>query len=170
MQPGRRPSREGHPEDAEAAPSHLRGLRVVARVMDEAVEIPVLGVRVGLDALLGLVPGAGDVAGMAVSGWTVVTAARLGASGTVVARMLLNIAADALLGAVPVLGDVFDVAFRANSRNLRLVEAHLSDPRRTRRRSRLVVWGAVGGVLALLATLGIAVAWGLQALWGAIPR
>ncbi|MGD2071341.1 MAG: DUF4112 domain-containing protein [Gemmatimonadota bacterium] len=152
----------------EAPPSHLRSLRIVSRVMDEAVEIPVLRVRVGLDALMGLIPGAGDIAGVAVSGWTVVTAARLGASGTVVARMLLNIAVDALVGAVPVLGDLFDVAFKANSRNLRIMEEHLSEPTRTRRRSRLVVWGAVGGVLALLATLGMLVAWGLETLWRVI--
>lgn len=170
MQGGHRPPKEARPEGPEAAPSHLGGLRIVARVMDEAVEIPVLGVRVGLDAVLGLIPGAGDVAGVAVSGWTVVTAARLGASGTVVARMLLNIAVDALLGALPVVGDVFDVAYKANSRNLRIVEEHLSEPRRTRRRSRVVVWGAMGGVLVLLATLGIAAWWGLQAVWGAIAR
>jgi hypothetical protein len=75
---------------------------------------------------------------------------------------------DALVGAVPVLGDLFDVAFKANSRNLRIMEEHLSEPTRTRRRSRLVVWGAVGGVLALLATLGMLVAWGLETLWRVI--
>jgi hypothetical protein len=131
----------------------------MARLMDEALEIPFLGVRVGIDPLLGLLPGGGDVAGALVSGWLVITAARVGASGPVVARMLLNVAVDAVLGSVPVLGDVFDLAFRSNRRNLRILEAHLADAAATRRRSQavVVVWGAVGGVVGLLATLTWAV-------------
>lgn len=154
---------EGGPESAEA---RLARLRAVARVMDDAVKIPVLGIRVGLDPVLGLLPGAGDVLGAAVSGWTVVMAARLGASGTVVARMLLNIGVDALVGAVPLLGDLFDVAFKANRRNLRIVEEHVADPHTTRRRSRTVVWGAVGGVLALLVTIALTVTWVVSTVWG----
>ena len=149
--------------------AELARLRRVARVMDAAVEIPVVRVRVGLDALTGLVPGAGDVLGAAVSGWTVVTAARLGASGTVVARMLLNVAVDAVVGALPVAGDLFDVAYKANLRNVRIVEDHLADPGRTRRRSALVVWGAVGGVAALLAGLVLLLVWLATLAWDLLP-
>ena len=151
----------GSPDEA------LSRLRRVARVMDDAVEIPVLGVRIGLDPILGLVPGAGDIVGAAVGGWIVVTAARLGAAPSVVARMLLNVGVDALAGAAPVLGDLFDVAFKANRRNLRILEEHVRDPVSTLRRSRAVVWGAAGGVLALLAGLVAAVVWGLTALLAA---
>ena len=141
----------------------LRRLRRVARVMDDAVEIPVVGVRVGLDPLLGLLPGAGDILGAAVGSWIVVKAARLGASPVVVARMLLNVGVDALAGAAPLLGDLFDVAFKANRRNLELLEEHVRDPTATRRRSRVVVWGTVGAVFVLLAGLLAALVWGLGA-------
>jgi hypothetical protein len=83
--------------------------------------------------------------------------------------MLLNMGLDALLGAVPVLGDLFDVAFRANRRNLRLVEAHLLDPETTRRGSIGVLAGAVVGVLGLLAGLVALLGWVAAGLWGAIP-
>ena len=148
----------GSPDDA------LRGLRRITRIMDDAVEIPVLGVRVGLDPLLGLLPGAGDILAAAVAGWIVVTAARLGAAPVVVARMLLNVAADAVVGTAPLLGDAFDVAFKANRRNLTLLENHVADPTTTRRRSRVVVWGTVGSVVVLLAGLLAALVWGLSAV------
>lgn len=156
---------EAPPEGDDGA---LRRVRRVARLMDDAVEIPFLGVRIGLDPLLGLLPGAGDVLGAAVGGWIVVTAARLGASASVVARMLLNVGVDALSGAVPLLGDLFDVAFKANRRNLDILEEHVLDPTATRRRSRVVVWGAAGGVLAILVGLVAVVAWGLTALAGVV--
>ena len=141
-------------------------MRRIARLMDDAVEVPLLGVRVGLDPLLGLLPGAGDLIGAAVGGWIVVTAARLGAAPVVVGRMLLNVAVDALLGSAPLLGDVFDVAFKANRRNFALVEEHLHDPTATRRRSRAVVWATAAGVLVLLAALVAVLVWGLAAAIG----
>jgi hypothetical protein len=137
--------------------------------MDDVVEVPLLRVRVGLDPLLGLLPGAGDVVAAMVSGWMVISAARMGASWPVVARMLLNMGLDALLGTVPVLGDLFDVAFRANRRNLRLVEAHLLDPETTRRGSLAVLGGAVVGVLGLLAALVALLGWVAAGLSGAVP-
>jgi len=136
--------------------------------MDDAIRIPVLGIRVGLDPLLGLLPGAGDLAAAGVSGWIVVEAARLGASPTVIARLLLNMGLDLLLGSVPLLGDIFDFAFRANRRNLRILESHLSDPEETRRRSVAVVGGAVLGVLGLLGGLGALLVWGVVGVWGAL--
>lgn len=160
------------PDRPEASPAGddgaLRRLRRVARIMDDAVEIPLLGVRIGLDPVLGLLPGAGDVLGAAVGGWIVVKAARLGAAPSVVARMLLNLGVDALVGAAPLLGDLFDVAFKANRRNLGILEEHVLDPTATLRRSRTVVWGAVGGVLTLLGGLVAAVLWGLTALLGVV--
>lgn len=149
-------------------PERLKALRTAARLMDDAVRIPVLGIRVGLDPLLGLLPGAGDLAAAGVSGWIVIEAARLGASPTVIARLLLNMALDILLGTVPVLGDIFDVTFRANRRNLRILERHLSDPAGTRRRSTAVLGGALLGVLGLLGGLGALLVWGVIGLWGAL--
>ena len=136
-------------------------LRRFSRWMDAAVRIPGTPIRFGLDSLLGLIPGVGDLTGGALSLYTLVSAWRLGAPSSLLARMAVNVGVDALVGAIPVLGDVFDVAFKANQRNVRLLERHLDAPESTRRSSRLVVAAVVGGVLLALVgavALGIAVA------------
>jgi hypothetical protein len=155
-------------KQADPASGRLARVRQVARFMDDAVRIPGLGVRVGADALIGLIPGVGDVAGAVVGGWMVVSAARLGASRPVLIRMLANLGVDALLGAVPLLGDLFDVGFKANRRNLRLLEAHVADPRDTDRRSRRLVTFALGGVIALIAALLVLVGWVLAVVGRAL--
>lgn len=137
----------------------IERIRSVSRLMDEAFRIPGTRFRVGLDGLLGLIPGVGDVTGAAMGGWIVVSAARLGAPPSLLLRMLVNVGLDALVGGVPVVGDLFDFAFKAHRRNFRLLEAHLADPERTRRASRRAVALAVAGVLALTVLLALAVAW-----------
>jgi hypothetical protein len=117
--------------------------------MDEAVQLPGTPFRIGLDGLLGLVPGVGDLAGGLFSSWFLVAAARFGAPPSVLARMGLNIGLDAVTGAVPLLGDLFDFAWKANRRNLALLEHHLADPRGAQRASRTVVIGTVAVVLVL---------------------
>jgi hypothetical protein len=101
-------------------------MRVLARLCDEAFEIPLLGVRIGLDALVGLVPGIGDLIMAAASAWIVVEAHRLGAPRRVQLAMVANIVIDFLVGAVPLAGDLFDVAWKANVRNVALVERWLT--------------------------------------------
>lgn len=101
-------------------------LETVARLMDRAFTIPGTGIRFGLDNLIGLVPGIGDAVGAVVSLWVVAEARRLGAPKTLVARMLANVAIDGLAGSVPLVGDIFDVAFKANIRNLELLRQHRS--------------------------------------------
>jgi hypothetical protein len=132
-------------------------VRALARLLDSAVRVPGTNVRVGLDALVGLVPGIGDVASAAFSGYIILAAARLGAPKTVLLRMLLNVATDTVVGAVPVVGDLFDVGWRANARNAALLDRHLAAPAATRAASRWVVAAVVGGV-ALLAIGAAAVA------------
>jgi hypothetical protein len=122
--------------------------------MDSAVGIPGTRLRFGLDALLGLVPGVGDVVGAAAAGYVVLAAARLGAPASVLVRMLLNVGIDTVVGSVPLLGDLFDLGFRSNSRNVALLERHLADPRGARAASRSVVVGVLLG-LALLAAAGV---------------
>jgi hypothetical protein len=139
-------------------------IRRIVRIMDDALEIPGLGLRIGLDPIIGLLPGAGDLLSAAVSGWVIVTAARLGASPAVLARMLGNAGVDALFGAVPFLGDLFDFAFKAHRKNLGLLEAHFADPGETRRRSRWLLMSLAGGACALLAGMAGLLAWGLWEL------
>jgi hypothetical protein len=93
----------------------------LARLMDNRFEIPGLGVRVGLDALIGLLPGAGDAITTLVQAYIVFKAYRLGATRTQLAMMVGNIALDAAVGLIPGVGDVFDIAFKANVRNLRIL-------------------------------------------------
>jgi hypothetical protein len=145
---------------APAPVPHAASLHQLARLLDEAVRIPGTNVRVGLDAVLGLIPGAGDVAGGLLSAFIIGQAAALGASRAVLARMVLNVAVDAIVGAVPIVGDLFDIGWKANTRNARLLEQHVARPQATRRTSRLAVVGAVaavaiiiGGVIALAVAL-----------------
>lgn len=113
--------------------------------------------RFGLDPILGLVPGLGDVAGAALSGYLVLLAARLGAPRVVVLRMVANVALDSVVGSVPLLGDAFDVAWKSNMRNLALLERAIERPDATRAASGALVAGALV-VLALLAMAGGALA------------
>lgn len=128
--------------------------RVLARALDSAVRIPGTNIRFGLDALLGLVPGLGDVAGAAMGSYLVVLGSRLGAPKPVLARMVANVALDTLAGVIPVLGDLFDVAWKANNRNMALLERYIETPAATKKSSTLVL-AAMIGVLALLALGGV---------------
>ena len=103
-------------------------LIALARLMDSAVDVPLLGTKVGLDALLGLAPVVGDVASAAIGLYSVAQARRLGASRWLQARMIGNLLIDAALGVVPVAGDIADVFFRAHRRNLALLQKHIGEP------------------------------------------
>lgn len=139
-------------------------MRDLARVLDEAVRIPGTNIRIGLDALLGLLPVGGDVAGGLFSGLIILQAARSGAPTPVLGRMLGNVVIDVVLGTIPLIGDVFDVAWRANTRNVRLLESWRERPASTKRASAL----AVGGILlGLMVLIGLAV-WGSIVVFGAL--
>ena len=137
--------------------SRLDDVRVLARVLDSAVRVPGTNMRVGLDAVLGLVPIVGDVAGGVFASYVLVQAARLGAPPSVLMRMLVNVGIDGLVGTVPLLGDVFDVGWKSSTRNVALLERHLDRPGETRAASRRVV-GAVLAALALLVAGGVVLA------------
>ena len=146
----------------------IESARRLARILDTAIGIPGTKLRLGLDAIIGLVPGAGDAIGAALSGFIVLAAARAGAPPAVLLRMAGNVALDTLVGSVPVLGDLFDVAFRSNARNAALLERLGSEPVAVERDSRRLGIGiAVVLVLLLvgLVALGFLVA---RLLWGAL--
>lgn len=108
-----------------AADPRLREVETLARLLDEQFRIPGTSVRFGLDGLIGLVPGLGDMAATLVSLYVVARARDLGVPASVLARMAGNILIDTVVGAIPVAGDVFDVAFKANRRNLNLLRRAL---------------------------------------------
>jgi hypothetical protein len=135
-------------------------MRAIARVLDNAVEVPGTRFRVGLDALLGLIPGVGDVVGFAVGTYVLTTAVRLGIPKATIGQMLLNIGTDAALGSVPLAGDVFDAAWRANSKNVALLEKAVAEPRETKRRSTWILI-LVGFAVFLISVAGFALAFAL---------
>jgi hypothetical protein len=102
----------------------LERLEWLANIMDTAIVLPG-NIRIGADAVIGLVPGIGDAITTGLSLWIVKEAHALGASKHVLTRMVGNVAVDALTGVVPILGDAFDVIWRANRRNVRLLREHL---------------------------------------------
>jgi hypothetical protein len=135
----------------------LEGLRAMARVMDDAILVPGTRFRIGLDALIGLIPGMGDVAGGVTAAYALVVAQRLGAPRSVLLRMVWNVLVDSVLGAVPLAGDLFDAAYRANRRNVQLLERFAGAPARTARSSRLFL-GLTLAALALIVLGGIVLA------------
>lgn len=99
----------------------VKRLESIAAVMDTAFVVPGTGIRFGFDGLVGLVPGIGDVVTTALSLYLVHEAWQLGAPKHLIGRMLANVALDGAIGAVPVAGDLFDVLWRANKRNMRML-------------------------------------------------
>ena len=141
MEPARRPSSPG-----ESVPT----VRRLARLLDAAVRVPGTNIRFGLDAVLGLIPGAGDILGGVLSSFIIVQAARVGAPRSVLARMVMNVAIDSIVGAVPILGDLFDVGWKSNTRNAELLEQYVARPRTTRTASRWAVIAAVAAVALIV--------------------
>jgi hypothetical protein len=127
--------------------------RALMRLFDQAFRVPGTNWRFGLDPLLGLFPGAGDLLGAAFAGYGILLARRIGAPASVQLRMIGNVALDATLGAVPLAGDLFDAAFKTHQRNHRLLERWLETPRPVQRSSRLAVFAVAAA--ALLAIVGV---------------
>lgn len=141
------------PDSTPEAARRLRRLRTMAWVLDGS--IPIGGGRsIGLDPIIGLIPGVGDWLGAVLSSWLVYEAMRLGVPRRVLVRMGVNVAIEAAVGVVPLLGDIFDATWKANHRNLRLVELHY-DPRRPPRSLRGVGGIIVFGGTLLLTGLGV---------------
>jgi hypothetical protein len=93
--------------------------------MDTAFHIPGINFKVGLDPIIGLIPGAGDLVSTAFSGYLIFLATRFNLPGHILSQMIFNVALESVAGSVPVLGDVFDATFKSNIRNLALLEQHL---------------------------------------------
>jgi len=138
-------------------------IRRIAVMMDQAVRIG--PVSIGLDGLLGLIPGLGDGLSALVSAFIVIKAAQDGVPRATLARMVANVAIDSLLGAIPFIGDLFDFIFKANMKNLTLYEQAMKGPRNTRKDWGFVVL-AIAAVLLLLAIPVVLGVWLLIRLFG----
>lgn len=130
----------------------LARVRSIAWLLDNSIPLPG-GFRIGLDALIGLVPGVGDAIGALLSAYIINEARVLGASRSVLLRMTLNVLLETAIGSIPLAGDLFDAAFKANARNLALLEREHLDPAANRRGSRLFLLGLCALLAALVALL-----------------
>ena len=153
-----------------ARESRLRRIERLGHVLDNSIRIPVLNYRIGWDAIIGLVPGGGDVIGLMLSAYIVYEAARLGASKAALARMVVNVGLETLIGAVPLIGDLFDATWKANARNLNLLHDYLGTdaPRRrtSDRRSLLLVGGLLVLLVVVLVAFVVGIGWVVIELLG----
>ena len=138
-------------------------LNHLAWLLDNSIRLPGTNFRIGLDALLGLLPVAGDAVGVLLSGWIVFEAGRLGVPANVLFRMALNIAIEGLVGSVPFLGDVFDAAWKANQRNADLLNAYLDSSDRAAAATRVYLFMVL--MLMVFLVLAISVVAFLMVNW-----
>lgn len=151
-------------------------VRVLGKLLDNSITVPGTGWKIGLDPIIGLIPGVGDLVGAVLSGYIILEAARAEVPTLTLARMLVNVGIDTLVGAVPALGDVFDAAWKANTKNVALLERHLSSvdditPSAGKRSGTLGV--ILIAILVLVAIVGVGLALGIFAarlLWNMNTR
>ncbi|MBE9099821.1 DUF4112 domain-containing protein [Vacuolonema iberomarrocanum] len=106
---------------------NLNRIRRISRFMDTAFKLPLIGIRIGWDPILGLIPGAGDLIATAISAYVIFLAARFRLPNGVLGQMIFNVLLEMVIGAIPLLGDIFDAFYKSNVRNLALLETHLQN-------------------------------------------
>lgn len=143
-------------------PPQLTRFRSIATALDARWRLPGTSLRFGWESVIGLVPGLGDGIAGAIGAYGLYAAWRLGAPAVIIARMLLNLILETVVGTVPVAGDLFDLGFKGNLRNLRLLERWLDQPATVHRRSR---WLLASIVLSVFGILAVIVAFGIWLLY-----
>jgi hypothetical protein len=121
----------------------VSNLRRLSELLDNAIPIPGTDYRIGIDPILGLLPGGGDTVAGTLGAYIVIEAARMGIPPKVVGQMVGNIIFDSVVGTVPVLGDLFDVGWKANVRNIALLEKHLHLTRQNQKVNLLFLIGLI---------------------------
>ncbi len=127
-------------------------LHRISFMLDKAIQIPGTKWRIGLDPILGLIPGGGDTIAGVLSAYIVWESARMGVNRQVIGQMVANILLDSLAGSVPVVGDVFDVTWKANVRNIELLEHHLNYTPENKKVNKLFLIGL--SIVLILIVLG----------------
>ena len=141
----------------------MRRVRVLAQLLDNSITIPGTGRKIGLDPIVGLIPGIGDFIGAVLSAYIILEAARADVSGFTLVRMVTNVAFDTLLGSIPVIGDVFDAMWKSNTKNVSLLERHLSRQGSSARGRGHSAGAVVLTVIALLVIIGVGLLLGIFA-------
>jgi len=132
-----------------------RRLNWLAWLLDSSIRLPGTRLTIGLDPLIGIFPVIGDLIGVLLSSYIIGEAARLGAPKIVLARMAFNVGIEGLAGIVPLAGDVFDAAWKANQRNVQLLNAWLDQPKKTARSSSLFATALIATVAGFLILIGL---------------
>lgn len=143
---------------------------LLAKVLDTTVKIPGTPFYVGLDPLLGLIPGLGDILANLIGTAILVLAARLHVPQVVVMRMSLNLLINGVIGAIPIVGDLFSFWFRSHARNAELLRRAAVQPYRETQQARLYVACIIGGTVVLLLIAIAVVLWIVAKLWNAIAQ
>jgi hypothetical protein len=140
-------------------------LDLLSRVLDSWFRIPGTSIRFGIDGIIGLVPGVGDILAGLASCIIILAAWARGAPYVTIARMLVNLAMDVIIGTVPLFGDIFDIAWKANRRNYALLTRHLEHPRRHHWGDWFFLAAVALAAAAIFAIPVLLVAWLLHALF-----
>ena len=146
-----------HPQqiltDHQREVTQLKWVDEFSQLLDTKFRIPGTEQRFGVDFILGLIPGVGDVVSLGMSGLLVATMARHGASGKLVFRMLINVFLDATIGAIPILGNLFDLVYKANYKNAMLMREYYGEGKHSGS-----IWPILAGILVfVLATTALIV-------------
>jgi hypothetical protein len=140
----------------------------LAKILDTAVRIPGTRIYLGLDPLLGLIPGIGDMLANLIGTVILILAARLQVPQIVITRMSLNLLINGTVGAIPIVGDLFSIWFRSHARNAELLRRAATQPYRETQQAKLYVVGIIGGTVVLLLVAIAAVLWIVVKIWTAI--
>src|SRR6266481_7933139 len=143
------------PPGTEAVRNARQRLNFLAWLLDSSIPIPGTRFSIGLDALIGLFPFIGDLIGVAASSYILAEANRMGVGRAILMRMAFNVAIEGVVGIVPVLGDAFDAAWKANQKNVRLLNAWAERPHQTRRSSRLFLVTLAAALIAFFGACAI---------------
>lgn len=149
-----------------AAADRLRIARFLADLLDQRFTIPGTSIRIGLDPILGLIPGIGDVIANLTGSVILFIAAQYRLPKIVLLRMGLNIALNAMIGAIPILGDVFSIWFRSNAKNVALLERYArGETGRASSGDWLFVVGLIVALLLIIAGIVLALTWLFKQVW-----
>ncbi len=131
-------------------------MRFLAYIMDSSIIVPGTSFRIGIDGIIGLIPGIGDVIGALISSYMVFEAARMGATRPLLIRMAFNVAVEWAAGSIPIAGDIFDFAWKANQRNMRLIDKAVRNPAQASGHNRLFVFVLIFAMLLVFGGLAYA--------------
>ncbi len=154
---------------APANAHHLERLRKVSKVMDDAVTLPGTKFGVGLDGILGLVPGVGDAVGGATNSYALYAGYKMGAPPLVLIRIALWAIADLVLGAIPLVGDLIDFFLKSNRRAVRLLERWAASPDRVSHNSEGVLLAVAAGLILLLVAVCALIVWSVASVASLLP-